>query len=196
VPKQIQTPTFGQALVQKFGLKGRYQPVLDETIVPVSVVSSPELSRWAAGGSNGTVAAVVGENFFINLTNPSSSLYDLVVVGVSIYSTQQDARFSLMPFSVVGATIVASAVGWRDSALSGVPVGLILTGSQATGSLPSSYHYEMAITATTGLVVGRELYTARVAPGKEFTVFGRSANSAVSYVSLSWEEELRSATRA
>jgi hypothetical protein len=40
MPKQIQTPTPGQALVRLFNLKGRYQPVLDDTIVPVTIVEA------------------------------------------------------------------------------------------------------------------------------------------------------------
>ena len=39
MPKQINTPQPGQRLVNEFATKGRYQPVLDEVIVPVAIVS-------------------------------------------------------------------------------------------------------------------------------------------------------------
>ncbi|GAJ05910.1 unnamed protein product, partial [marine sediment metagenome] len=62
MPKQINTYTFGQNLVQKFGLKGRFQPVLDETIVPVTVVDSDQDSRIAVGGMIGITAGAGNQN--------------------------------------------------------------------------------------------------------------------------------------
>ena len=56
MPKQINTFTFGQRLVEKFGLKGRFQPVLDEVIVPVTVVESNIQTRLAVGGALGTAS--------------------------------------------------------------------------------------------------------------------------------------------
>lgn len=53
MPKQINLPTYAQGLVSRFALKGRFQPVLDETIVPVVIVSSFE----GSGGSGVPIQA-------------------------------------------------------------------------------------------------------------------------------------------
>jgi hypothetical protein len=74
VPKQINTPLPGAALVRQFALKGRFQPVLDETIVPVVLVPSdvPEKRRLYAFGVS-LAAAGVGNQNTIQLRNPADS---------------------------------------------------------------------------------------------------------------------------
>lgn len=98
MPKTINLPTFAQGLVQRFALKGRFQPVLDETIVPVVVVSSFEgspggvsaqqVSRSAAGGWTAQVgppATNVGSSWwYTKLVNPENSGVGLNVSGLAI----------------------------------------------------------------------------------------------------------------
>ena len=74
MPKQINTPTAGQALVEQFSLKGRYQPVLDETIVPVVLVPTdvPVTKLLATGGQTATAAGAGNQNI-ISLFNPTTT---------------------------------------------------------------------------------------------------------------------------
>jgi hypothetical protein len=64
VPKQINTPRPGQALVRMFSLKGRFQPVLDETIVPVVQVpiDAPATQLLAAWGVIRAAAGAGNQN--------------------------------------------------------------------------------------------------------------------------------------
>lgn len=95
MPKQINLPNFAQGLVQRFALKGRYQPVLDETIVPVAIVTSFE-----GGGLGGVPAASVEKSAigtidmdgstggaarsWVSLVNPVDSGVGLNIDSVSI----------------------------------------------------------------------------------------------------------------
>lgn len=90
MPKQINTPSFGSALVRAFNLKGRFQPVLDDTIVPVSIVndlstSGGSVSRRHAGGytnwvwtSGGSRRAIIG------VENPATSGVDIHLTGANL----------------------------------------------------------------------------------------------------------------
>lgn len=75
MPKQINTPVPGQGLVSRFSLKGRFQPVLDEVIVPVAIVPDP--SEEARGRAcQGTVRITTLTNaatYRCYLLNPTTS---------------------------------------------------------------------------------------------------------------------------
>jgi len=71
LPLQINKPDHAQALTNEFNLKGRVSLDLDETVVPVSIVSdvarSPVQIPIVSGG-RALVAAVVAEFGFVGVT--------------------------------------------------------------------------------------------------------------------------------
>jgi hypothetical protein len=134
VPKQIQTPSIGQALVRAFGLKGRFQPVLDETIVPVVVVplDVPATKRLAAWGATGGAAGVGNQNagFFLN---PATSGH--IVVLTRFWGTS-GVLGDVCEFAPVAGAAGVSAIGrWRDLQLTGQPVARTGLVAVATGVL-------------------------------------------------------------
>lgn len=78
MPKQINTPNPAQGLVKQFALKGRYQPVLDETIVPVVDVSqfapAVNVARTRLCSASVNYGPTSGTpNVFLYLYNPVDS---------------------------------------------------------------------------------------------------------------------------
>lgn len=74
MPKQINTYKVGQSLVRMFALKGRYQPVLDETIVPVVVVGEEPTPEAIPGFGTVICAASGGGNQNLAMfSNPPTS---------------------------------------------------------------------------------------------------------------------------
>jgi hypothetical protein len=110
VPKQINTPTPGQKLVRQFGLKGRFQPLLDVVIVPtVSVESDAERFRYWQGMTQG---AVVGEYTTAYLLNPSGSVVNALVDLVSLQmSAAVGVTMTLDWLYTVGSTAVTTIAG-------------------------------------------------------------------------------------
>jgi len=117
MPKQIQTPSFGQILVKAFNLKGRFQPVLDETIVPVVVLemepaASPMLRQIATGGID-RVAGGAGNVVVVQLVNPPTSGVLVVIEALWAISATAGDLFGCFLASSPGA---GSALGaWRDT---------------------------------------------------------------------------------
>jgi hypothetical protein len=119
VPKQINTYTFGQALVKRFGLKGRFQPVLDETIVPVTLVDEAIERRPAFAGFE--APAVAGEYSSFQLLNPNDS--GIVVRVEQIWVSA--AAFGLLRLSIdstwtLGTKTQKTSV-WRKTGTPGRP---------------------------------------------------------------------------
>lgn len=120
MPKQINTPTPGQALVRAFALKGRFQPVLDETIVPVVVVetATPEVRKLSAWGVS-AAAPGVGQQNIAYLENPTNSGHTVVLTSIWALSSLADDVFQIRPYLV---PINAAGIGiWRDTRLDGLP---------------------------------------------------------------------------
>lgn len=91
MPKQINTYKIGQSLVRMFGLKGRYQPVLDETIVPVVLVGEQPTPDAIAGfGSQICAAAGVGNQNVVIFSNPTGSGRLVIVDQVTISTPAAD----------------------------------------------------------------------------------------------------------
>lgn len=119
MPKQINTYTFGQGLVRKFGLKGRFQPVLDETIVPVTVVDSTLVNRKAVGGQIGTASGAGNQNR-IQFSNPEGSNVIVTIKRWWAVSGAPLTDFVSLNLQATDRTISGFRI-WRDSNFSGLP---------------------------------------------------------------------------
>lgn len=189
MPKQINNPFPGAALVRRFGLKGRFQPVLDEVVVPViNVESGDEESEETAAATFPNIPVAAGENSFLNLSNPTGSGVRIVLEGYGVLAGAScGLEFSLAPFSVVGATLVTSVKGWRESGLPGLPRGAVQAGSQSTASMPASIFYQRAATFGSRIVADQIEFV--IEPGDEFTLWSDTANLAWTRSALLWREE-------
>lgn len=139
MPKQINTYTFGQALVQKFGLKGRFQPVLDETIVPVTLVDSDLAVRLAVGGTS-AAAAGAGNQHVFSFRNPPNS--GKLVTLTSWFAASGTPLTDFMNISIGKSTTPSgSFMTWRDNRLAGVPVARITAITSPTVALVSPHYH-------------------------------------------------------
>lgn len=117
MPKQINTPTIGQQLVKALGLKGRFQPVLDEVVVPtINVAIDEQVERFPywRGISQAGVAA---EYTTAYLENPNGSKM-IVEVDFFAYAMTNTSNilFSMAPLYTVGSTPGTSVKGYGRSA--------------------------------------------------------------------------------
>ena len=149
MPKQINTPQVGSALVRFFNLKGRFQPVLDEVIVPVAIAAD----LTAAGGAATAVRHAGGfaqfewtggltKKAWHSIENPATSGVDIHLIGLAIavssgggaafMTAPQDARdlfrqwaylSDLITVGAPGTGTVTKGSGWHDTRLddAGVP---------------------------------------------------------------------------
>ena len=182
MPKQINTHLPGQWLVTRFGLKGRYQPVLDETIVPVVEVQEASDVRPASCFIP-NIPAKVGDSGFIRIANPALSGIEIVLEAISTTHASTEALvFSFGTFSIVGATLVTAVLGWRDSGLAGLPKAVILTGSDALASMPAG------IFETYGFGTYQNVNEFRIQEGATMNIYGDTGNIAWSRTGLMWRE--------
>ena len=185
MPKQIQTVWPGQALVKLFGLKGRYQPVLDETIVPVTVVGQETLSSPAQARAQ-NIAGGAGKNSFIRLTNPADSGLRMVIEGFNAQTAStQEFLISLAPFSLAGATTVTVEADWRTTGLPGAPAAIVVAGIQTTATMPGTAEYTFRDTI---LRVNIGEYRAVIEPGGVFVLHGATASVTWTRAGLLWTE--------
>ena len=122
MPKQIQTPSASQGLVRMFALKGRYQPVLDETIVPVVVVplEAPSTRRLAAWGTTAAAAGVGNQNNAW-LRNPTNSGHLIVVTAFWGWYSADPTDIYVPNFEVEGGVVGIGS--FRDSRITGAAAG-------------------------------------------------------------------------
>lgn len=124
MPKQINLPFVGQGLVNRFALKGRFQPVLDEVVVPVIVVGpqiEPEQTgRTAIGGVSATAAGAGNQNH-IFFSNPAGSNVRIVLDWW--WATSGTPATDFLTLSLAAGTPTAATQKWTDSSLPGVPKG-------------------------------------------------------------------------
>jgi len=121
MPKQLNNPKISQALVEAFGLKGRYAPMLDEVLVPVYIIEDPapaEPNKIATGFSR-----VDGEvNPSHQLFNPAGSGVMLVVnaASLTIITSSGGAAQAFVNLQLNGTGVrfpddaTANASQWRD----------------------------------------------------------------------------------
>lgn len=139
MPKQINTYTFGQALVRKFGLKGRFQPVLDETIVPVTVVDTSAAERLCRGGAIGTSSGAGNQNSW-TFENPADSN---VLVRLKQFWGVSGAP--LTDYFVIALQTAAGAANiatqFRDSQLRGIPKTKLIKGVGGAAVLAAPFYH-------------------------------------------------------
>ena len=123
MPKQINTYQVGQSLVKKFGLKGRFQPVLDEVIVPVITVgdTTPTDIRLAVSGIS-AAAAGAGNQHKIHLRNPPNS--GILMTVKSFWAVSGAPTTDFLAISMGTTSTAAGTRGfWRDGRIAGQPLG-------------------------------------------------------------------------
>lgn len=133
--KEITSPWVGDALGASFGLRGRVGVNLDETVVPVAIVSNDELAspptlvRRAV--NTAFEAAVVGEFFLARFELPAGTLGVIREMEfLNIGGTGGTIRFG---FPGNAATIAAQA----NVASSSFTDGRLLPGSPGGAQLPA-----------------------------------------------------------
>ena len=86
MPKQLNNGQVSLSLQKAFNFKGRYQPMLDEVIVPVYQIEDPvpSLVQNTYAGSIQIAEGAVGDFARIRLTNPAGSGIVLTVTGASL----------------------------------------------------------------------------------------------------------------
>jgi len=122
VPKQINTHLPGSALVRKFGLKGRFQPVLDEVIVPViSVGQTQQTERRLATGGQICSASGAGNQNIVYFGNPVNSG---ITARISAWWASSGTVGDFYNLDAVPgpAPLASGTQHWRESARPGVPV--------------------------------------------------------------------------
>jgi len=118
MPKQINTYTFGSALVKKFGLKGRFQPVLDEVIVPVTLVDESEAGQLAIGNILGA-ASGAGNQHLMRFQNPEGSGVLAVITHWWAVSGAPLTDFISTNLRALNLSLAGTRI-WRDSS-QGIP---------------------------------------------------------------------------
>ena len=120
MPKQINTYRYGQSLVRMFNLKGRFQPVLDETIVPVVDVGEQEV--WRRAWSGGQQIGVAAEKSYVQLQNLGGTDKNVILTGFRFSTT--GANTIMIDIPSVGPTLGTSVVqttAWQDTHEPGTP---------------------------------------------------------------------------
>lgn len=186
MPKQINTYQVGQSLVKKFGLKGRFQPVLDEVIVPVVTVGEtlPEDIRLAITGID-LAASGAGNQNLVTFRNGVNSG---ILIRLKKWWAVSGAPLTDFISIAVGTTTVTSGTGgfWRDRRLAGgahgFPVG---AQSPTTALVPPLYHLD------TDHIVWVDEWV--IGPGQLLTFRQNAVNTTLN-LNLSWEETDLTAT--
>lgn len=143
MPKQINTPNPGQRLVGLFGLKGRFQPVLDEVIVPVVDVGAQEVNERHCSAEASTGAAA-GEFSCARLSNFDLSTLDwtgkiAVVDRVTIRGATAQNYYFLIGGTWTLGSLTAGVKGYTDSAYAGQsPLASITYGTTTFDNAASS----------------------------------------------------------
>jgi len=108
MPLPIQTGKVTEALLRAFGVKGRYTPMLDETIVPVYVVQDPApanpIRLFAAHAVDDNTSGGAGNFIHIRLYNPKDSGVIGVVNTIAIQMYEFGGAALLNPAFVQGST--------------------------------------------------------------------------------------------
>jgi hypothetical protein len=141
MPKQINTYQVGQALVRKFGLKGRFQPVLDEVIVPVvNVGETLEQSvRLAAGGLEGVTAGAGNQNLITFRNGAGSGIIATVKSWNAVSGAPITDYLSITAGTTTGT--VGTGAFWRDLRLAGVPRSYLARSASPAAVITAPFYH-------------------------------------------------------
>jgi len=184
MPKQINTPTAGRRLVKLFNLKGRYQPVLDEVVVPVVDVS-PETDMRPAT-ANAAVSGAAGERGiawiqndpFLTSNRPKIVLIERVLMRSAV---ADNIYFLVGPTWTLGTQNDMTAA-WRDTRLAGSPSATAEAGTSSFDNAAAAIARYQSPTTWENLT-----FPFLLAPGTTFAVQQQSPNVTF-YVSFQWSE--------
>jgi len=191
VPKQIQTGLVGSSLVRRFGIKGAFQPILDEVVVPVTSVD--EGSELKPASALFVSVAKPGDNPFLKLTAPTGTAKPLIITidRIVIRTTAaQDFLVAMSTVSVVGATLATVTKGWLDTEYPGLPQLTVSGGSQLTATLAalSEIAYIGSVTGASGGFIDKDPRLV-LRPGDDAVLYGNLANTGWTYACVQWTEE-------
>lgn len=190
MPKQINTHIPGQQLVRRFGLKGRYQPVLDETIVPVVQVAESQTVVKPCSALIPISVAAAGKNFYIKIVNPALSGLRVTFLGHSILAgANTGIWYGFGTWSIVGAVAVVPVPSFVDTALAGVPAALIQAGAQTTATLANATAIWYNRAAAFGNRNPADQVRFYLKEGTQLTIWFNTANVEMTEAGLLWTEE-------
>jgi hypothetical protein len=187
VPKQINTYTFGQALVTRFGLKGRFQPVLDETIVPVTLVDEAIERRPAIAGEKATAVAAEYSSFQLLNPNDSGIVVRVEEIWVSAVAFGY-LRLSINSIWTLGTKTQKASV-WRKLATPGAPAAEFYHGQSTFKNLDLGH---IAIPTSPTLI----LQPGIILPSGGSLMLQNDNVNAQFYVTILWTEEYQNLTDA
>lgn len=126
MPTQIQTPTQWQRLLNRFGIKGRHQLLLDEVVVPVVLIE--DVSELETGPQDATIAviapaiaATLGACVLANLSSGTDLLVDRIIMNAPA-GMAVDTRFStIAPIIPLAGGVIDKT--WNNPDQVGVPAG-------------------------------------------------------------------------
>jgi hypothetical protein len=188
VPKQINTYTFGQALVTRFGLKGRFQPVLDETIVPVTLVDEAIERRPAFAGNHAAPIAAEYSSFQLLNPNDSGIIVRIEQIWVSCVVAFGIVRLSIDSTWTLGTKTQKASV-WRKVGTPGSPVAEFYHGQSTFKNVDLGF---VGITTAPSLV----LQPGIILPSGGSLMLQNDNINSLLYVSLLWTEEYANLTNA
>lgn len=184
MPKQINTAGVGQRLVKLFALKGRFQPVLDEVIVPVVSVDAEEVEQRPAGSNAFVGAGGAGTYTCVVLQNPSGSGKIVRLEWFSPFATSN--QVNIYPnLSILSGGLTGANEFWEDLRLPGVPAATVST--SVTTTVPTS----AAAIVTPYLAIGANWIPPTpwvLGPGDAVVFQLTTANTAFGG-SLAWTEQ-------
>lgn len=187
MPKQINTATPGQKLVKLFGLKGRFQPVLDEVIVPV--VSVDQETNVAAGacGAVLNIGGTASNYAFAYLSNPSTSKSLIRVTHfIARAATGDNVHVLTNAAPLISSSATAGNRWWKEVGIPGTPVATFWTGESTTDI---SGAQALEIWVATGGVARAFGAPFILNPGETLQMqFGTAALTAT-FMGFEWTEE-------
>lgn len=188
MPAQINTPGPGQRLVSLFGLKGRFQPVLDEVIVPTVDVGAQEVQTRDCTAYD-AIAAVAGAFPFAFLQNPAGSGIIARIKVIACIPASAGVIYvttTLAPLISGGSS--AFNKYWKDQDYPGDPVMTAANGTSTTDVSSSTAFTRFAGTGGLYSVFdsGREWV---IHPGQTLQVTFGTVNVAMTALGFEWSEE-------
>lgn len=183
MPKQINSASVGQRLVQLFSLKGRFQPVLDEVIVPVVSVDPESVEQLPAAAMGGE-AAVAAEYGYGSLRNPVGSGL-LIHVTRLITLTASNVRINGTVGWLAGAN--AMTADWRDARLPGSPAATTVTDTSAVSIAGSAI--ETWVSSGAGDTYLNTSVDYWLGEGDGFLVMLNDPNIALYNITFEWTEQ-------
>ncbi len=191
--KPVQTPLAGDALTRQYELQGRQRLSLDDSIVPVAIVSDsseniqPPVKRSAA--SSVEVAAVVGEFATFRLEIPPGTLAvvnQITITGNAAGNFVMSLDQAQAGFASIGTVVFTDG---RLGNAGQVPAGRISGGTQAAALSDIFYERGFGGQGISFFSVDMDLIITGSRPGQFGFLSFQADNANQPYrLSLNWNE--------